>query len=410
MSFILLKNYTFQGANKKNTTYDLEVVNSKSSEVVVFMHGYMGYKDWGCWNLVQDYFIVHGLNFAKFNVSHNGTTVDNPKEFTDLESFSINSYKRELDDLKVFINHLKVAYHLDKIHLIGHSRGGGIVLLSANNPSVQTVSTWASICSVDERMKKGTELKEWKEAGFYYTKNGRTNQEMPHSYSQYEEFRANEDILNIEQSCIELKKPICVIHGVEDSSVSIIEGEQIASWTNSKLIKIDDTNHTFGASEPWDGNELPLALKQVCEQTLRFIKTEGAKLSQMNERNGLLAELIKMADADNSIRDMEFQFLLSISSQMGVTKDDFKELFEQHIEFQPPKLEFERIVQFQRLVLLMNVDMEIAATEMTYIKDLGIRMGLNPMATNEVLNVMQNYPNKVVPPDVLIQIFRTFHN
>jgi len=54
---------------------------------------------------------------------------------------------------------------------------------------------------------------------------------------------------------------------------------------------------------------------------------------------------------------------------MDVTKDDFKELFEQHIEFQPPKLESERSVQFQRLVLLMNVDLEIAAAEMTYIKD-----------------------------------------
>ena len=132
--------------------------------------------------------------------------------------------------------------------------------------------------------------------------------------------------------------------------------------------------------------------------------------NQKNERLSLLAELIKMAKADNEVRDVEFQFLFSLAAQMGVTKEDFKELFEQYIEFNPPKLEFERIIQFQRLVLLMNVDLEIDEDEILYIKDLGIRMGLHPMATNEVLKVMNEYENKVVPPDVLIQIFRTFHN
>lgn len=132
--------------------------------------------------------------------------------------------------------------------------------------------------------------------------------------------------------------------------------------------------------------------------------------NEKNERLSLIVELIKMAKSDNSIRDVEFEFLLTIATQMGVTKDEFKELFEAYIEFNPPKLEFDRIVQFQRLVLLMNVDLHIDEAEILYIKDLGMRMGLHPMATNEVLKVMNDYPNKVVPPEKLIQIFRTFHN
>lgn len=132
--------------------------------------------------------------------------------------------------------------------------------------------------------------------------------------------------------------------------------------------------------------------------------------NEKNEKRSLLSELIKMAKADNSIRDVEFQFLLSIASQMGVSKDDFKELFEEYIEFNPPKLEFDRIVQFQRLVLLMNVDLEIDETELIYIKDLGMRMGLNPLAIEEVLSIMYDYPNKVVPPEKLLGIFKTYHN
>ena len=76
----------------------------------------------------------------------------------------------------------------------------------------------------------------------------------------------------------------------------------------------------------------------------------------------------------------------------------------------PPKLEVDRIVQFHRLVLLMNVDLEISHLEVKYIREAGIRMGLNPMATDKVLNEMNKYPNKVIPPERLFEIFQLFHN
>ena len=133
-------------------------------------------------------------------------------------------------------------------------------------------------------------------------------------------------------------------------------------------------------------------------------------MSNKNEKLGLLAQLIKMAQADQKIREVEFQFLLSLAAQMGVTKEDFKQLFEENIEFNPPRLEAERIVQFQRLILLMNVDLEIDDKEIEYIKDVGIRMGLHPSATNTVLEEMHNYKNKIIPPERLLEIFNIYHN
>ena len=133
-------------------------------------------------------------------------------------------------------------------------------------------------------------------------------------------------------------------------------------------------------------------------------------MSDENEKLSLLAQLVKMAQSDDKIRDVEFQFLLSLAAQMGVTKDEFKRLFEENIKFQPPRLESDRIVQFQRLILLMNVDLEIDEREMDYIKDLGIRMGLHPSATNTVLKEMHDYENKIVPPARLIEIFSAYHN
>ena len=117
-----------------------------------------------------------------------------------------------------------------------------------------------------------------------------------------------------------------------------------------------------------------------------------------------------MAKADEDVRKIEFEFLLVLSQQMGISKEEFLNLFEKYIEFHPPKLEHERILQFQRLLLVMNIDQHIEEEELDYIKQLGIRMGLHPMATNEVLRIMNDYPNKVIPPDKLIKIFKTYHN
>lgn len=129
-----------------------------------------------------------------------------------------------------------------------------------------------------------------------------------------------------------------------------------------------------------------------------------------HEKKSLLVELIKLAEIDEAIKPSEYDFLLAISKQLGFEKGEFDLLFDQYVSFDPPVFEFERIVQFQHLILLMNIDLEINSKEINFIKELGVRMGLRPRATEEVLKVMHNYPNKVVPPEKLIEIFKTFHN
>ena len=128
------------------------------------------------------------------------------------------------------------------------------------------------------------------------------------------------------------------------------------------------------------------------------------------ERLSLLTELIKLARADREVRELEFEFLLLLADQMGITKAEFLQLFEDYIAFHPPKLEFERIIQLHRLVLIMNVDQEADESEKNHIREVGIRMGLHPMATEKVLEMMCEFPNGMIPPDTLISIFKTYHN
>lgn len=130
----------------------------------------------------------------------------------------------------------------------------------------------------------------------------------------------------------------------------------------------------------------------------------------MKEKLSLLTELIKLARRDREVREQEYEFLLTIANSLHVSKEDFDALFEEYIEFTPPGSEFDRILQFHRLVLLMNVDQETSKSELEHIRNIGISMGLNPDATDRILKEMYNYPDKVVPPERLIEIFRQQYN
>ena len=66
--------------------------SDKKLPLIIFVHGYKGYKDWGAWELMGEKFANAGFYFVKFNMSHNGTTLENLNNLTDLESFANNNF------------------------------------------------------------------------------------------------------------------------------------------------------------------------------------------------------------------------------------------------------------------------------------------------------------------------------
>lgn len=130
----------------------------------------------------------------------------------------------------------------------------------------------------------------------------------------------------------------------------------------------------------------------------------------MEEKLSLLKDLIKIANADGQFREDEQRFIYAIAEQMQITPKDYIRLFKENIAYNPPKLEVDRIVQFQRLILMMNVDQNVSLTEIKEVQNLGLKMGLHPAAINQVLTEMYDYPNKMLPPDRLIEIFKAHHN
>jgi pimeloyl-ACP methyl ester carboxylesterase len=277
-----IKNQIIKGSHKKSILIDYFFnQNDIKKPIVIFCHGYKGYKDWGSWNLMAKYFAKNNFFFVKFNFSHNGGTVKEPIDFPDLEAFANNNYSIELDDLECVINSVlkdkKFQNEIDKtkIILIGHSRGGGIVTLKASeNKRITKVISWAGISDIEARFPKGEALEKWKKDGVGYVINSRTKQQMPNKYQVYENFMVNKNQLHIQTAVAQLTIPHLIIYGTNDQVVLPYEAKNIHKWNpKSELISIENMNHGLGNTQPWLEDIMPIDMKIVVEKTMKFIKT-----------------------------------------------------------------------------------------------------------------------------------------
>ena len=128
------------------------------------------------------------------------------------------------------------------------------------------------------------------------------------------------------------------------------------------------------------------------------------------EKLSLLSEMIAFVQTDSNIKAIEYNFLLSIARQLEISEEDFNYLFENPVTHVHLKSHSERIVQFHRLILLMNISDEKSGKQLQKIHNFGLRMGLSHEAINRVLDLMESFPDKIVPPDFLIDIFKVQYN
>jgi len=275
----IITNVQLESKSQKPVLIDLFYKESRQAKrVVIFCHGYKGFKDWGAWNLVAKEFAKNNIFFIKMNFSHNGGTVHQPIDFPDLEAFGNNNFTKELDDLEAVIEWLptnkeiQTEVNAENITLIGHSRGGAIVLIKAyENSKIAKVATWAGVSDFKSRFPSGETLQEWKNNGVAYIENARTKQKMPHYIQFYNNFKKNENRLNIKNAVHNLNIPYLIIHGSNDETVSIEEANKLCSWNpNNQILIIENANHTFNSIHPWDSNSLPLNLEVAVNETIQF--------------------------------------------------------------------------------------------------------------------------------------------
>lgn len=280
----VIRNVELEGADGRPFLLDLFVVrDSGQKPVVIFTHGFKGFKDYGCWDLVGKAFARAGFVFIKYNFSHNGTTVDDPMNFGDLEAFGNNNFCKELDDLgKVIdwvidgnfgipLNEVKRS----EIFLIGHSKGGGTTILKAKEDvRIKKIATWAGLSTFESYKLNGERFDKWKESGVHYVENSRTKQQMPIYFQLYNSMIENADRINVYEAAAQIKTPGLIVHGTDDPTVAYFVAQDLAERNPLfKLFPVEGGDHVFGSAHPWGEAQMPKDLLKVVEGTIHFFKS-----------------------------------------------------------------------------------------------------------------------------------------
>lgn len=274
----------FTGSNNKPITADLTIdpANGNSQPVLIYAHGFNGFKDWGNGDLIAQQFAAAGFAFFKFNFSHNGTTPEHLQDFADLEAFGHNNCTRQLEDLDKVLDWLDDGRHtvadlIDtrRTGLIGHSMGGGIsIIKTAEDDRIKALCTWASIseCKTPWMSWPAEKIKEWETEGVAYYTNGRTKQQMPLYYQLYEDFQRNSERLDIQRAAKQIQVPFLICHGTEDSSVAMDNAYTLHAAQPQSELFILSSDHVFGRKHPWTELTLPNAMLQVLQKNITFFR------------------------------------------------------------------------------------------------------------------------------------------
>ena len=64
MHDLIKKKFVIESGGSRPIVGDLTYINSnQEKDLIIFCHGYKGFKDWGCWNLMANKFVSSGFHF-----------------------------------------------------------------------------------------------------------------------------------------------------------------------------------------------------------------------------------------------------------------------------------------------------------------------------------------------------------
>ena len=246
---------------------DLELTRNAEA-VVVIVHGFKGFKDWGFFPWLGEQLCARRLAVCRFNMSRSGVG-ESGDSFDQLDLFADDTYSQQIADLHTVVDHVHRVMGDMPTFLLGHSRGGGVAILGANDvPNLKGVVTWSAISTAD-RWDEATKAA-WRRDGYQEVINARTKQVMRMSTRILDDFESHRQRLDILAAARALRVPLLSIHGGRDESVPVAELASISAAAHdaSRLV-ISRASHTYNAIHPLV--HVPVELSMAALVSGRFI-------------------------------------------------------------------------------------------------------------------------------------------
>ncbi|TVQ67701.1 MAG: alpha/beta fold hydrolase [Balneolaceae bacterium] len=260
--------------------YDLLTPSAMSGTavpVILFIHGFKGFKDWGAFPDACDELARAGFAVAAINLSLNGTG-EELTEFSRPDLFRRQTLTQDLEDIGSVIEAIKrkeifadkVLLDTDRMGILGHSRGGHTaVAAAAEYAEIHCLVTWAAVADYNSRWSAQM-ITDWEEKGTTEIINSRTGEVLLLDRITYDDSMQNASRLMAIRRVKELYIPSMFIAGKNDESVPALDSERLyrESPAEEKEIRlINNAGHTFQVSHPFEEDDFPEAFSEVLDLT-----------------------------------------------------------------------------------------------------------------------------------------------
>ena len=226
---------------------------------VFVVHGFKGFMDWGFFPELGARLAAAGYAAVFFNTSSSGIGED-LESFTEVEAFERCTYTKDLEDIERVRDEIKSGRLLgvdpEKGAILGHSKGGGEVLLhAAEAGDYSCVIAWAAIHTAS-RFDEET-IERWRREGHLEVANARTGQVFKIQLDGLHDYEANKDRFDIQAATGRITAPTLFVHGTRDESVEIgaLDALLAARGPGGVALRLKDAGHTFGIKHPMTGSE-----------------------------------------------------------------------------------------------------------------------------------------------------------
>jgi len=238
---------------------DLFSPENLPAPVVVCIHGFKGFKDWGFWPEMASRLRGVGYGVVRFNFSHSGIGAD-LETFSEVALFETKTYTREMEDLREILSRLterqlpgSEGLDVSRVGLLAHSRGSvsALAVAASGEFPVRSVVLWNPVSSVlwwDEETRR-----RWRETGFWETVNSRTGQVFRMKTPLLDDAERNRERLHPAVNAGRLRIPLLAVVAAQDETVPAAAGHRLASAAGElgSVHEIAATGHTFGAAHPF---------------------------------------------------------------------------------------------------------------------------------------------------------------
>jgi len=241
---------------------DLFSPDNLPAPVVVCIHGFKGFKDWGFWPEVASRLRGAGYGVVRSNFSHSGIGAD-LETFSEVGLFESGTYTREMEDLREILSRLTERrlpgsedLDVSRVGLLAHSRGSvsALAVAASGEFPVRSVVLWNPVSSVlwwDEETRR-----RWREASLWETVNSRTGQVFRMKTALLDDAEQNRERLHPAVNAGRLRVPLLAVVAAQDETVPVAAGRRLASAAGQfgSVHEIPATGHTFGAAHPFPGS------------------------------------------------------------------------------------------------------------------------------------------------------------